>query len=143
MRITFLFYFMLSWVLLSAGQNKTVDSLYARLVRSKEDTARVRGLHGLGSYYSNLSADSCLVYAKKELALSEKLNYPKGIAQAYILYGSGFGLLDSYDRSIESYFKALDIYEELADQTGLSTANNNLGYMFYQQGECLIMMLIF
>ena len=57
-----------------------IDSLEAELPKMKEDTFKVKVYNRIAQTYEVLNPLKCFPYAQKGLALSEKLNYKRGIA---------------------------------------------------------------
>jgi two-component system, NtrC family, sensor kinase len=98
-------------LLLSLGslcaQRTYLDSLRTNLsLTQSEDTSRVLALYALADYYGFIQFDSCLLYAAKTSALSEKLNYPFG---RFLGYWSTFHGLNSRG----DYAKALEAAQNL------------------------------
>jgi hypothetical protein len=74
---------------ITVAQNNYVDSLKKVLLTHKEDTNRVNTLRKLDLYFLD-KKDSLNVinFANEALSLSKKLNYKKGIGNAYRDIGS-------------------------------------------------------
>src|SRR5690242_6635609 len=89
----YVFIFFLLFILQpeSHGQNRVVDSLKEQLrIHAREDTIRVALLNQLSSeetYDHPMLAGN---YALEARSLSEKLNFPKGIALSYRFMGNAF-----------------------------------------------------
>ena len=60
-----------------------IDSAKRVMQSSKEDTAKANLLHRIVLSYTVSNKDSALLYATQEYELAQKLNYPKGLANAY------------------------------------------------------------
>lgn len=109
--VRFVHYFILSLLVslqhISEAQSNTTDSLQMILKTASEDTNKVNILNAL-SYellYSNI--DTTIYYATLAKDLSEKLNYSRGTASAYLRLGQAYNNLGNYDQSQLNLSKAL------------------------------------
>jgi Histidine kinase len=92
-------------VLTQAQKTAYVSSLWAKL-GNKKDTVYIKTLINLGAYYLQENRyDSIRFYNKAALALSEKLNYHKGMSLALC----GLGVADYRNAH---YATALDYYQQ-------------------------------
>jgi adenylate cyclase len=92
---------------LAAAQNNKIDSLQAILKTSSEDTNRVNILNALSYELLYSNTDTTIYYATLAKNLSEKLNYSRGTASAYLRLGQAYNNLGSYDQSQLYLSKAL------------------------------------
>jgi serine phosphatase RsbU (regulator of sigma subunit) len=81
------------------------------------------------------SPDSVIYQGKKALALSEKLNYKKGSANAWKYIGMGYYFLENYTETINSWQQSLRIFEAINDKVGVSNILSNLGALYANQGD--------
>src|SRR4051812_25840525 len=84
---------------------------YNKLDSSNSDTDRVKIMYKLSGYYFENSLDSVKFFADKILSLSQKINYQKGLAIAYRIYGIYYDQVDSHPKALEFYLKSLKISE--------------------------------
>jgi class 3 adenylate cyclase len=89
-----------------AAQN-TIDSLQTILKTAGQDTDRVNILNTLSYELLYSNTDTTIYYANQAKNLSEKLNYSRGIASAYLRLGQAYNNLGSYDQSQLFLSKAL------------------------------------
>jgi two-component sensor histidine kinase len=61
-----------------------IDSLKSEIIMMPDDTQKVWTYHALARNYLLVSFDSCTYYLDKSLKLSEKLDYPKGVAYSLL-----------------------------------------------------------
>jgi tetratricopeptide (TPR) repeat protein len=115
--ILLLFLFSISFKV-GATISKT-DSLLKVLSKLKDDTIKVNVLRDVSSEISNISLTKARGYAQQELALAEKLNWKKGIANAYLQKGF-------IELSDHKYELALDLY---------NSAIENFVNAGYKRGE--------
>lgn len=92
-----------------------VDSLELLLRDAKEDTIKANILGELSFRSAFNQPDKGLLYAKRGLNLSQKLNHKRGMASAHngmswCLWAKGF-----YNNSLYEALKALYLYEEVKD----------------------------
>ncbi len=104
-----------------AQQQKLEDSLREVISQNKKDTAEVNAWTTLG--WMTKIFDSTRICAKQAIELSRVLMYKRGEAHslcvsAQVEFGDG-----NIGRAIQSNLKALRIYEELNDNTGIASVN--------------------
>ena len=112
-----------------------IDSLTLCLKSPKEDTTRVKALLALVDIYRHSNPDKCPDLLKQALALSQKLNYMKGIGktkhlEGLVEYGTG-----NFSAARSKYLEALTIYEGLKDQSATAKIIYNLGVVSVFLGE--------
>ena len=92
-------------------QSKYTDSLDVELSSARDDTSRVMLLTALGYYHRYQNLDTAEAYAKRALALAQKINFPKGESNALQVIGVVYRLRGDLSKSLELQFKALKIAE--------------------------------
>ena len=102
-----LFSLMFALLHISAAQNNTIDSLQAILKTAGQDTNKVNILNTLSYVLLYSNTDTTIYYATLAKNLSEKLNYSRGTASAYLRLGQAYNNLGSYDQSQLFLSKAL------------------------------------
>ena len=113
-----------------------IDSLLSLLKTGKQDTNKVNHLNDLCREYKNIgSYDTALYYNNIALQLSQKINFHKGVANAYGGMGNVCGLKGDYPKALDYYFKALKIDEELNDKKGIAVRLGNIGNIYFSQGD--------
>jgi AraC-like DNA-binding protein/Tfp pilus assembly protein PilF len=99
----------------SVGQTLSADFL--DLDTTKRDTSLVHAYIKLSKSNQWINSDRSLNYAEQALALSQSLNYPAGIAIAKNLKGFCFWGLGDNDLAVQSAMDALEITQQINDQT--------------------------
>ena len=92
---------------ISVAQSHSIDSLRAMLNTAGQDTNRVNILNSLSYELLYSDTDTTIYYATQAKNLSEKLNYSKGSASAYLRLGQAYNNLGNYDQSEMFLSKAL------------------------------------
>ena len=112
-----------------------IDSLLNQLLKVKEDTSKVKLLNDLSDTYSYISADEGIKIGKEAFALSEKLNWKKGMAASSRNTGIGYEAKADYPKALEYYFKALKLFEELRDKRGITKTLGDIGIIYDYQSD--------
>jgi tetratricopeptide (TPR) repeat protein len=117
-----------------AESNSNLDSLKKALASAKNDTNKVWLLSDIAYAYHNTKPDSSIWYAQQSLKLSQNLNYPRGEARALINIAN---IIENYNfpKALETYLKALQICEQMGDQSLKSAALGNIGVLYSDQGD--------
>jgi two-component system, NarL family, sensor kinase len=118
-----------------AQKNKrTLDSL-ERLVSVQKDSALVGTYNELTWEYRLVDRDKAIDYGNKAIALGNKLNYVKGVAQAYNDLGIIFYDKENYDTAIYLYNMAVGMRQKMNDERGIAKLYNKIGIVYQRQGK--------
>jgi adenylate cyclase len=131
-KIIFLACFLILSAHFSFAQTEKIDSLRSVLKIANDDTNKVNILNTL-SYellYSNTDTTIYLATQAKELA--QQLNYPKGIASAYLRLGQAYNNLGSYQQSQSNLMKGL---EYSTDKITTAKIYVNIGINHYEMSN--------
>ncbi len=114
-----------------------IDSLVAELPNAIEDTSKVNLLNELSKFagWRAHNYDTAFYYAQHAKHLAEKLNFKKGIANAYNNIGITYNIQRSLPEALENYLASLKIREEIGDKLGTANSYNNIGNFHYYQGN--------
>jgi len=93
-------------------EKQNADSLQ-RILPDLEGIERIDALNKLSLAWCLDNPDSSINIVSKTVALSERLDYKKGIADAYYNIGNYYFFLDSIKPMVRNYLEALSIYEEI------------------------------
>lgn len=83
-----------------------------------------------GIYRNKKDLDSSLLYFNHSLNLRKKINYTAGVATSLLNIGNIQFLRGEYDSCYSNILKAIEIYTDKNDQTGLVGAYKHLGLYF-------------
>ncbi len=117
-----------------SGQSK-IDSLKATLNMSIKDSSKVKLLNKLGIAYLYVSTDTSLLFTQDALKMASEHNFVEQRAKSFSTLISAYRLLGDYPKSIESGFKALQLYKQIDDQLGVAKTLNNMGNVYYRLNE--------
>lgn len=132
----------LSFVLLlslaAAGQNQlNIDSLLTLNEQQADDTLRLRTLNHIVNYYMYRDIDKAGSYIREQLALSNDITYPSGIALAHYQFGSYYYNLNQTDSAIFHYSKSLTLARKLSNSIYISQALRGLAIIAFSEGDLL------
>lgn len=100
----------------SARQSKT-DSLLTLLQNDKEDTVKVIHSSRLcWVYWGSGRYDSAMLHGNAAIQLALKLNFQKGLAEAYNNTGLVHYSRGNYPQALDYFFNALKVHEQLLSQ---------------------------
>lgn len=103
------------------------SSLYSQ----EKDTAYINDLIGRAKEKTLIDPDLALTLLDESYALSDKLQYTKGLAESLNLQGFVYFNRGLTDFALRSFTTALSFYQEINDSIGMSKVYNNLGVVSY------------
>ncbi|MBI3501377.1 MAG: tetratricopeptide repeat protein [Bacteroidetes bacterium] len=112
------------------SQQKKIDSLEKLLSAAKKDTNKVNILNTLCWEYYNNGSEKSLEYGKEALKLAEQLNYKRGMARSNVRIGIVQWAKGQYPEALDSYFKAIKIYEAMGDSAKIPGILSNVGNIY-------------
>jgi serine phosphatase RsbU (regulator of sigma subunit) len=147
MRLPFrIFISSLLFPLLALGQNRTIDSLKARLGCTLADTGRVNTLNTFAWELKNVNPDSAITLSTEALLLAEKRGWGKGIGISEKELSWFNKLLGNSQSALDYAFKALAIWEKLEKDTLANKKSDilrlkagtlgNICGIYSSQGDC-------
>ena len=115
------------------GENATIDSLLLKLKTANDDTNKVKILYQLSELCE--SDNDVLKYAQEALALSLKLDYKRGLADAYNNIGYVYSNRGQVKQALELFMFSLKLREELNNKFGIGEALTNISVIYNNQGQ--------
>jgi tetratricopeptide (TPR) repeat protein len=107
------------------AQHPQLDSLKRVLKVAQTDTAKVNIYNHLAGRFRESNPDSTAFYATKAAALSSKINYGFGLANAYINTGNSEIIFGNYARALTHFKKAQLEFESLLEEDKQNNALKN------------------
>jgi two-component system, NarL family, sensor kinase len=124
-----------------AEAQTNIDSIDNVLKTTKDDTAKVNFLLSSNQTLRYTLPDKSLDYCLQTIALSKKINYPLGLANAYRLLGSYYlDIKYDIDKATKYYLLADSIYHQFNDTKfveGAGAIQHALGTIQLRQGNYL------
>jgi serine phosphatase RsbU (regulator of sigma subunit) len=119
------------------SQTRNIDSLLKLLPTMKEDTFKINLLNDITrSYMTELNnSEKVAEYSVQGLALSQKLNFKRGIAVGTFYKGFGYWSKGNYKEALVHYKEALTIMTEIKNLRGQSFCHLNIGQTYNDMGN--------
>ncbi|MDP1803093.1 MAG: tetratricopeptide repeat protein [Bacteroidota bacterium] len=131
----FLFFLCHLSISVFSQNSKNIDSLISIAKIAKDDTSKSNLLNKISTTYLEIDLEKSLDFAKRSLALSEKLGYKKGIANAYFLMGNICNYKAEHLEAISWYKKSLAIRKELFLMPDVGQTYSSIGYCYEDMGN--------
>jgi len=113
------------------AQNKRVDDLIIKANASPNDTVKVGIFLEIANIYWYSNPDSIILFANKSLALSEQLNFKKGLGLSYKNLGLAHFIKGNLTQSLNDDLSSLKIGIDLKDDDLIRSAYNNIGNIYF------------
>jgi tetratricopeptide (TPR) repeat protein len=125
--------FFLGSFFLAIAQNNSIDS-FQKLLKDPAvaEEERLMLMGKLAELYARVDIQKGLGIAREAMALSQKTGSLKGMAAAYLGYGTDLNYAGSYRHSIDTLHLALHIFEKVGDSGLVARTLNILGFSYYQ-----------
>jgi signal transduction histidine kinase/tetratricopeptide (TPR) repeat protein len=114
---------------------RIIDSLQALTKNSKADTTLADLYNQISYNYIYQNADSGIAFANKGLALSQKINWQKGVGNAYLQMGSHLISKGNYDTSLLILNLAIKSFTTINDNYSVGKVYNQLGILKGNKGN--------
>lgn len=112
-----------------------IDSLLKELPKKKEDSGKVTLLYNISFYYWSINPDEGIKYGLEDLALSTKLGWKNGIANANSVLGINYKYKSDYPKALEYFSKCEKIFEELGIKNNVAAALGNAASVYESMGN--------
>lgn len=99
------------------AQNPVIDSLKKVLQKTRIDTSKVNTYNLIADQFKESNPDSTLFYANKAVALSQKISFDFGLANAAMNKGNANIILSRYKKALIDFGQAEQLYENLLKNT--------------------------
>ncbi len=133
MRVWAFFLTLLSFLPLALDAQVSKKTMEDAFLSLKDNPAKVDSLNKLSRGLEE--PEQTISYGLKVMALAEKINYKKGIAQSLNNIGVAWYDLENGQKALEHHIRALRIREELGDKKSISASFSNLGNTYDQLGD--------
>ncbi|MEL6812827.1 MAG: tetratricopeptide repeat protein, partial [Bacteroidota bacterium] len=113
-----------------AQVTEKITQLRASLEQNPQDSVKVTIMSDLCWYYRSVSMDSAFHFGNEALSLSKRINFEKGMAQAYNDLGILHYTQGAYPSALDHYRKSLKQREKLMDSAGIAGLYNKMGLVY-------------
>ena len=107
-----------------------IDSLLKELPRQKEDTNKVNLLDAIANAFGESYPDESIKYDEKEIELSEKINWKKGMGEGYAHLADDYRAKDSFSLALRLMLKSIDIFEQLDNKQYIAHEQLNIADLY-------------
>lgn len=132
----FIPFFIFVFLQVGKAQNPAIDSITKLINSGVPDSSKTKLLADLSWEYISIGDyKSATEKTNEAVALAEKINYKKGLAQSFNMKGILYWFQGDYPQALEYQYKALKISEEIGDKPRIAGSLNNIGNIFHEQGD--------
>lgn len=136
MKKNFIIFLLMFFVHSGNAQNTAIiDSLLLLTKTAKEDTSKANLYMSLCKEYYQSNYDLSLMYCQQALALSKKLNYSSGQADAAKMMGNITSDVGKFEEALKYYETSFELYTELKDSSNMGYVLNNVAITHSDMGE--------
>lgn len=112
-----------------------IDSLSSQVKHSKEDTHKVALLDRLSFAYSDINPAVGIQYARQSLELSERLEWPRGVAASLSDMAVNYAALSEYDTALAYHMRAATVYKSTGNLSALASVDANIATIYMDKGQ--------
>jgi two-component system, NarL family, sensor kinase len=121
-----------------AQKNKTIIDSLEQLLLTQKDSDLVKTYNELTWQYRTISADKAIEYGNKAVASGKRINFLKGVAQAYNDMGVIYYDKQDYPKALQLYNEAMKIRSKLNDKKGIAALYNKFGIVYQTKGDYVL-----
>lgn len=119
----------------SLSQTSKTDSLLKVIESTLDDSLKVRTYIELGQELLNSDINQSIHYLDDAILLALKINYKRGLADAYNFQGRALTNQGNFQDAIFTNRQSLKEYQDLKDKAGEANILNNIGSIYYRMGN--------
>ncbi|WP_373494264.1 tetratricopeptide repeat protein [Aquiflexum sp.] len=117
------------------SQTPKADSLLWVIKSTEDDSLKVRAYIDLGQELMNSDINQSIHYLDDAILLALKIDYKKGLADAYNVQGRALANQGNFQDAIFIFRQSLNEYQDLKDKAGEANILSNLGSIYYRMGN--------
>lgn len=129
------FFFLLVSVLDVPAQNLTLVDSLRRQLQTANDNQKVNLWNAIGFEYRYSFPDSTIYYCNMAYELGRKLELKKELSKPLSFIGLAYNNKGDYQNSISFHLRSIEVALEQEDSVQWAYGYNNLGRMFFDQGD--------
>ncbi|MBL0053879.1 MAG: tetratricopeptide repeat protein [Bacteroidetes bacterium] len=119
----------------SNASARALDSLMHIYKSTTTDSTKINALIGIAGLYIKNNPDTCIICSDEALKLSQKINWPKGMAKCYMLKGLAHKSMSNYDTAMVYQRLAFQYYTETHDSSNMALVLNNIGLPYNSKSD--------
>lgn len=119
----------------SLAQTSRTDSLLRVIEKLNDDSIKVSHYLELGSELMGSDIKLAINYFDEAIRLGNKIDYKKGLANAYNAKGRATAQQGDFVEAILDFQEALNYFQEINDKAGEANILSNLGSVYYLLGN--------
>lgn len=119
----------------SLAQTSRVDSLLNGLEKLGDDSLKVNQYVELGRELLGSDVKRAVFYLDEAIKLGTKINYKKGLGNAYNSKGRASATQGNFPEGILHFQEALKNFHDINDRTGEANILSNLGSIYFMMGN--------
>ncbi|MBC7862983.1 MAG: tetratricopeptide repeat protein [Bacteroidia bacterium] len=112
-----------------------IDSLKFALIKSKEDSNKIKTLWALATLLKVEDPDTAIILNLQALKLAEKVQWRNGLVRALRKTAALYSSLSNYPKSLEYYFAALKISEENEEPKIQADIISSIGIVYFNLSD--------
>lgn len=115
-----------------ADAGKTAILILQKKLKSGRDAPpQVDILNKIGRQYLYFNEDSSLYYGQKALGISQAIDYPNGIAEAYLLLTKAHYQKSEFSKAFSAVYSAQAAFRSLENETGKALCDYEIGRIHF------------
>ncbi len=114
-----------------------VGTSIGQQVQFLENSTKIERYSSLTKKFVRKSKDSLLHYGQKTLKVADQLDNNQLKRQAYYDIGYYYSRSGVFDTAVPVFKSALAFYQQVKDSTGIGKTKNQLGHIYWLQGDHL------
>jgi len=103
--------------------------------KSQTDTNRLNAIHAIAKSYVGNSPDTAIILAEQELKFAQTTKQKIYEGKALNIIGVSFNNKGNYPKALESYLKALKLFEEIGNKKWIGNCYINIGDIYTNQQD--------
>jgi len=122
-------------VSICCAQTRAIDSMRTLLQTQQSDTDRINTLNTISVALHTSKPEETEIYARKAVALAQRVGFRRGLAEAYRLIGLSMWARSRPMEALEALTLSLNIFREIGNNSGMGEVYNLFALVYSLQGN--------
>jgi len=126
------------WTLVSLtswGQNVPLIDSLSKGLKKAQGEKQFSLLNAIGFEYRYSFPDSTIFYCTQSYELGKRLDLAKDLSKPLSFIGLAYANKGDYKRSLDFHYQSIEVAKAQLDSVQLAYGYNNLGRMFFDEGD--------